>query len=244
MTEWYLQTNRMLREIRKKARDALENLQNKNDKAAKIINEYLKADYSSLDSHWSTKFSSKELGYLGRHIHFGMEQDYKDILGRDLPEIESKADAHLSDGAKSETTIGFEYLLHPAVIESACQQYKHGHLRDAVLNSVIAVFDLIRTKTGLSDDGERLVGRALSQQDPYLVLSNLESESGINDQVGFLQIYLGAYKGIRNPKAHSLTHDLDEIKAGQYLIFSSLLARRIDEAHIVKRHEKARNKET
>lgn len=45
-----------------------------------------------------------------------------------------------------------------------------------------------------------------------------------------MQILVGAYLGIRNPKAHSLNHDLDPEKAAQYLIFSSLLARRIYEA--------------
>jgi hypothetical protein len=45
-----------------------------------------------------------------------------------------------------------------------------------------------------------------------------------------MQILVGAYLGIRNPKAHSLNHDLDPEKAAQYLIFASLLARRIYEA--------------
>jgi hypothetical protein len=45
-----------------------------------------------------------------------------------------------------------------------------------------------------------------------------------------MQIFKGAYQGIRNPKAHSLTHDLTAMKAAQYLVFASLLARRIDEA--------------
>jgi hypothetical protein len=63
-------------------------------------------------------------------------------------------------------------------------------------------------------------------------MSDLDSESGQNDQKGFMQIYKGAFQGIRNPKAHSLAHDLTEEKAAQYLIFASLLARRIEEAKI------------
>ena len=59
-----------------------------------------------------------------------------------------------------------------------------------------------------------------------------KDESGQNDQKGFMQIYKGAYQGIRNPKAHSLTHDLTEVKAAQYLVFASLLARRIEEAGV------------
>ncbi len=45
-----------------------------------------------------------------------------------------------------------------------------------------------------------------------------------------MQILSGAYQGIRNTKAHSLEHDLDQVKAAQYLVFASLLARRVSEA--------------
>ena len=37
-----------------------------------------------------------------------------------------------------------------------------------------------------------------------------------------------------NPKAHSLAHDLTQLTAAQYLVFASLLARRVEEAHLVK----------
>ncbi len=131
----------------------------------------------------------------------------------------------------------FQFLLHPEVARHALQQYNNGHLRDAVLNSIIAVFDLIREKTGLKDDGDRLIGKAFSLEDPYLILSEIDTESGQNDQKGFMQIYKGSFQGIRNPKAHSLAHDLTTLKAAQYLVFASLLARRIDEATVTKREQ-------
>jgi uncharacterized protein (TIGR02391 family) len=125
---------------------------------------------------------------------------------------------------------GLPSLLHSTIIEHAYQHFKNGHYREAVLNSIVAIFDFIRARTGLQEDGSDLIGKALSTQNPYLILSELNTESGRNDQVGFLQIFQGAYKGIRNPKAHSLTHDLNKYKAAQYLVFASLLARRIEEA--------------
>lgn len=127
----------------------------------------------------------------------------------------------------------FQFLLHPEIAKHALQQYKNGHLREAVLNSIIAVFDLIREKTGLKDDGDRLIGKAFSLENPYLILSEIDSESGQSDQKGFIQIFKGSFQGIRNPKAHSLTNDLTPLKAAQYLVFASLLARRVDEANVV-----------
>lgn len=123
-----------------------------------------------------------------------------------------------------------ENLLHPAIRKAALPLFLDGHLREAVLNSIVAVFDLIRAKTELTEDGDRLIGKAFSLDEPLLVLSDLNTDSGQNDQKGFMQIFKGAYQGIRNPKAHSLTHDLTELKAAQYLVFASLLARRVEEA--------------
>lgn len=129
---------------------------------------------------------------------------------------------------------GFENLLHPLIVKSSYQQYCDGHLRNAVCDSITVIFDRIRERTGLDLDGENLISHALSLTDPYIILSELTSESGKNDQKGFIQILKGAYQGIRNPKAHSLVHDLTEHKAAQYLVFASLLARRIEEASFPK----------
>ncbi len=129
--------------------------------------------------------------------------------------------------------LGFEQLLHPTIRESSYQQYQDGHYRDAVFNSVIAVFDLIRHRTGVQGDGDNLIGQVMSLENPILVLSNLNTESGQNDQKGFIQILKGVYQGVRNPKAHSLINTLTDIKAAQYLVFLSLLARRIEEATLI-----------
>jgi uncharacterized protein (TIGR02391 family) len=235
MLDWYLEISRLLREMRKKAYEALQALREDNQAVAKTINDYLKNDWNSLLRLWEPRFPVGELGCLGRHIHFGMANDYQDILARDIPQVEEKAESRLRQEFSAGHPIGFEGLLHPAILEHAYPQYYDGHLRDAVLNAIVVVFDLIRQRTDLQSDGDRLIGEALSLQHPLLVLSELDTESGRNDQAGFMQILQGAYKGIRNPKAHSLQHDLDEHKAAQYLVFASLLARRIADATDSKR---------
>jgi uncharacterized protein (TIGR02391 family) len=159
-----------------------------------------------------------------------MESDYEDIIRRDLPLIEQKADLHIREYFGGQPKKGFEHLLTTTILEKAYPQYVDGHLRDSVINSIIAVFDEIRKKVNLDLDGENLIGNVFSVANPKLILSELDTESGRNDQIGFMQIYQGAYRGIRNPKAHKLAHDLNEIKAAQYLVFASLLSRRIEEA--------------
>lgn len=126
--------------------------------------------------------------------------------------------------------VGFEDMLHPAITKSSLKMYQDGHLREAVLNSVVAVFQMIRGRTGLDLDGDALINEAMSLGHPLLILSDLDTESGRNDQKGFIQIFKGVFQGVRNPKSHTLDHDLTPEKVAQYLVFASLLARRIEEA--------------
>ena len=231
MLEWYLEVNALFRAMRQKAIDAQGLLASEDKAGAKLINGYLKADYQLLRKLWTgAGFPEQDMGSLGRHIGFGEANDYDDILARDLPQVEVRAEAHVRDATGTKPSIGFEELLHPVIFAHAFQHYVNGHYRDAVLNSVVAIFDLMRERTGLDLDGAALATQVLSLEKPHLILSELDTESGRNDQKGFMQILVGTYLGIRNPKAHSLSHDLDPEKAAQYLIFASLLARRIYEA--------------
>ena len=235
MIHWYLSVKNVMRAIEQKARDALPLYEEGGKEAAAAINKYISADYEQLWDLWSQNFPDEHLGNLGRHIHFGMDCDYHDIIEHDLPELDKRAEAHLLAAAGAEPEqkdIGFEELLHPIIIEHAYQLYRNGHLREAVLNSVTAIFDFIRARTGSEEDGDRLIGQVMAPNEPRLILSELGTDSGQNDQKGFMQIFKGAYQGIRNPKAHSLTHDLTPEKAAQYLVFASLLARRIEEAEV------------
>ena len=234
MLQWYMEVLRVLRDIRDKAYDALGFLESDQAEAARAINGHLRQDYQRLRDLWNDQTGHEPPSYLGRHIGFGMDGDYKDILRRDIRETEEAAERLVRE-ADISGKFGFEGLLHPLIKEACYQQYSDGHLRDAVLNSVIALFDQMRGMTGLDMDGENLANAAFSLREPYIVLSELETESGENDQKGFLQIFKGAFQGIRNPKAHSLEHDLTREKAAQYLVFASLLARRLDEATVMRR---------
>jgi uncharacterized protein (TIGR02391 family) len=129
--------------------------------------------------------------------------------------------------------IGFDELLHPLVRNASIKHFISGDYRNAVLDAIVSVFDQIRAKTGLDLDGDNLCGRVFSLGNPILVLSELETESGRNDQSGFMEIFKGFYRGVRNPKAHSLIHDLDGTKAAQYLILASILMRRVVDARCV-----------
>lgn len=125
----------------------------------------------------------------------------------------------------------FSFLLHPRIIDTSLSLFRSGHLREAVLNSMTAIFDAIRQRTQLTDDdGDRLIGKVFSLDSPHLIFSELDTESGRSDQKGFIQIFKGAYQGIRNPNAHTLDHALTERMAAQYLILASLMIQRVEDS--------------
>lgn len=232
MQQWFKTITKLVREIRSKAFDAIRAIEQNNSERAEVIHGYLKNDLASLQKQLPANLKSDHYHKLSRHIRFRELHDYLDIINSDLPALEDDLFNFFLSEYQAYPYLTVKKLLHAVIKENCYEQYKDGHFRDAVLNSIIAVFDLIREKARLDLDGEKLIGAALSTNNPKLILSDLGSESGKNDQIGFLQILQGAYKGIRNPKAHSIKHDLDELEAAQYLIFASLLARRIDEAKV------------
>ncbi len=240
MIKWYLEIKKLTRDIAGKSRDALALLEAQDEGAVLPIKEYLKTDYKRLEAIWNERVDGSLPTHLGRHIWWGMSNDFKDILSRDLPDLEEIVDRKLLETAEQRGDLGFERLLHPIIAHESYPMFREGHLREAVFNSVVAIFDLIRQRTGIDADGPNLVNRAFSLADPYLVLSELTSESGQNDQKGFMQVFSGSYQGIRNPKAHTLTHDLTEPAAAQYLVYASLLARRVEEAHCIKSEPRAK----
>lgn len=189
----------------------------------------------ALTNTWGRELSTAELSDLKRHIHYGQEHDYRDIHQRDVPSLTRKAKSHAKKTADVGAKLGLKSLLHPKITLRAYPQFENEHYRDAVFNSIVAVFDLIRQRTGLDLDGASLAGKAFSTSDPYLVFSELTSESGLNEQKGFIQIVQGIYLGVRNPKAHTLEVQPTKEEAAQYLVFASLLARKVEQAVLIKR---------
>jgi hypothetical protein len=173
MNKWYLEVRKLIREIYKKAIDAREALQKKEESSAETIKRYLIDDYRRLQVLWNERIDGQVPSYLGRHIGFGMVNDYDDILYQDLPSVEERLDKYLAEATEKKGEGGFEYLLHRAVVASSLEHFKNGHYREAVLNSITAIFDLIRDRTSLDLDGSALVNRALSLADPTSSSVNL-----------------------------------------------------------------------
>src|ERR1051325_10414437 len=106
-----------------------------------------------------------------------------DVLRR-LHEASLKSEARVA-------IVGFNDLLHPVISKASLSLFETGHYRDAVFTSIVAVFDLLRERSGIQLDGSALATQCFSLSKPKLVIADLETESGRNEQVGFMQLLQG-----------------------------------------------------
>jgi uncharacterized protein (TIGR02391 family) len=158
--------------------------------------------------------------------------DQKQIFEMVYIEV-SKLHARMSRLRESAPNLGFNELLHPKVLEASASHFKNGDFRNAVLDGIICLFDTIRYLAGLDLDGPDLCNNAFSPKAPKIILSEISSQSGRNDQLGFLEMTRGVFTGVRSPNAHTLVNSLDHKGAAQNLVFLSLLLERLDNATIV-----------
>jgi uncharacterized protein (TIGR02391 family) len=126
----------------------------------------------------------------------------------------------------------FLNLLHPKIAEASIRHYEDGDYRESVLNAMLALTEIIRAKIKKDGDGIALASILFKPEKPILVFSKRTTQAERDDQEGFHKLMLGAFQGIRNPKSHQMASDLTEMTAAQYIVFISLLARRVDEAEL------------
>ncbi len=120
--------------------------------------------------------------------------------------------------------------LHPAIQQAAGTLFADGHYASAILNAVIALNDLVRLKSGVTDrDGVTLMQHVFSSKSPLLKFNALASKTDEEEQFGFQQMFCGAVSGLRNPRAHSLIKD-DPERALEFIAFVSLLAKLTEQA--------------
>ena len=73
------------------------------------------------------------------------------------------------------------------------------------------------------------MNRAFSLSNPVLELADLTTQSGRDEQKGYMRLSAGAMTGIRNPKAHANVF-IDDNRAIHLLFVASLLRSKLDEA--------------
>ncbi len=227
--------SQIIHDIKNSAEEALIALKNTDKLTVNTKATTIKFLLGKLEANIDKNFKTEFFTNAYRRIHWKEENDFKLLIENDIPDLQIQltVDAKYKEEVVSNNSI--DSLLHVKIRELYGRYYRQNLFRDCVLASITLLFDEIRLKTGLIDDGADLLNRVFSSSRPLLDISNFDnnSKNWENEQIGYKLMVEGLYKGVRNPKAHTREGDFNEVNTTQYLVFISLLFRRLDEAKIV-----------
>jgi len=126
-------------------------------------------------------------------------------------------------------------LIHPKIISLARKKFEDGWYADSVETALkeinIRTKKYAKSKTGKELDGASLMTHVFSLSNPIVVLDDLNTDTGRDTQVGYMQIFAGSMTGIRNPKAHEIITISPE-RAIHLLFLASLLMYKLDEGQV------------
>ena len=103
----------------------------------------------------------------------------------------------------------------------------------AVLEATKSIADKLRAKSGLAEDGAKLVDATLCGSAPRLAINELLTDSQRSEQSGFANLVKGTFGMFRNPTAHEarVLWAMSKEDAEDLLSLASLIHRRLDAAH-------------
>lgn len=124
--------------------------------------------------------------------------------------------------------IDFWTLIHPQIKEVSKSLFDNGHYSNAAEDAFIEINDRvkklyakIKPNTPVPD-GDSAMTTVFSPNNPLIIFSDLNTDTGKNIQKGYMQMFAGAISALRNPKAHA-NIAIDEDEAKKRLIYASVL---------------------
>ncbi len=123
-------------------------------------------------------------------------------------------------------------LLHPRIKKASEKLFNNEHYPEAIFAAFKEIEILVRAKSQINQIGKTLMMTAFKEDAPLLRIKYSSKNSEKEEQEGFKFIFAGAMLAVKDPKSHSRIVQKDPKKAYEYLVFASLLARKIDEAKV------------
>jgi uncharacterized protein (TIGR02391 family) len=122
--------------------------------------------------------------------------------------------------------------VHPDVLRFCRAEVVADNYFHAVLEAAKSVADKLRAKSGLTEDGAKLVDASLCGSAPRVAISDLITESQRSEQSGFANLIKGVFGMFRNPTAHEarILWAMSKEDAEDLLSLASLIHRRLDAA--------------
>ena len=150
---------------------------------------------------------------------------------------DESVDEGVSQNVMDDGAGGLWQYVHPRVCELARPRFESGQYADAVESAFKEINVVVKNKVeGLvskSLDGVQLMQKVFSSDNPLLqVESDLESQSNIDTQRGYMFMFAGAMAAIRNPKAHE-NMEISKEDAIRKLHFASMLMYKVENSVLI-----------
>jgi uncharacterized protein (TIGR02391 family) len=122
--------------------------------------------------------------------------------------------------------------VHPDVLRFCRAELVADNYFHAVLEATKSVAVKLRAKSGLTEDGAKLVDAALCGSAPRVAINDLITDSQRSEQSGFANLVKGTFGMFRNPTAHEarVLWAMSKEDAEDLLSLASLIHRRLDAA--------------
>ena len=117
--------------------------------------------------------------------------------------------------------------IHPEIQRASKKLFDNKHFSHATFAAFKCIEKKVQETSSLSSAGWDLMMKAFNKKSPKIKLNNLDLMSDKNEQEGYMFIFGGAMRGIRNPRGHDDISDTPD-QCLDYLSFASLLLRKID----------------
>jgi len=123
-----------------------------------------------------------------------------------------------------------EREIHPRLPSVVRTLFDDGHYSQATFEAYKFVDTEVQRFSSMSKSGFSLMMQAFDETSPLLRLTNLSTQSEIDEQHGYRFIFAGAVKAIRNPRGHTPSLIDPPDRCLDHLGLASLLLRRLEEA--------------
>lgn len=118
--------------------------------------------------------------------------------------------------------------VHPD-IANACQKlFDDGHYSQATFEAFKYLDNEIKRISGEAESGYKLMMDVFNQDKPKIKLTDMKTQSEIDEQMGYRFTFAGVMSAIRNPRGHDITIDPID-RCLDHLSLASVLLRRLED---------------
>lgn len=142
----------------------------------------------------------------------------------------TRSSSSISQAEQTETHAAHpfdERNIHPSIASVSINLFDNGHYSQATFEAFKLLDNNVKSISGLTESGYKLMMAAFSETNPKIKLTDLLTTSAIDEQSGFRFIFAGSMTAIRNPRGHDIKADPIDLCL-DHLSLASVLLRTLE----------------